>query len=104
MKIGVEIKIDVTKIDKARLFAGKKGKYLSMTSFIDIDNKGPYDDNGMVTHKKREGEGKSPILGNVTVFWSDSNKPAPQNTPPPSQAPQAPPGLDGAEWDDDIPF
>jgi hypothetical protein len=72
MKIGVEISIDVTKIDKARLFKGKKGTYLTMTTFVDVDNKDQYDNNGMVTHKKNEGESTAPILGNVKVFWSDT--------------------------------
>jgi len=70
-KYGVEIKIDVSKIDKARLYKGAKGNYLTMTAFIDVDNQGQFGDNGMVTHKKNEGEERAPILGNATVFWSD---------------------------------
>jgi len=54
-KYGVEIKIDVSKIDKARLYKGAKGNYLTMTAFIDVDNQGQFGDNGMVTHKKNEG-------------------------------------------------
>lgn len=73
MKIGVEIKIDVTKIDKARIFTGQKGKYLTMTTFIDIDNQDQYGNNGMVTHKKDQNENQTPILGNSKVFWSDAN-------------------------------
>ena len=38
MKIGVNLKIDVTKIDKSRLFNGEKGTYLNLSTFIDIDN------------------------------------------------------------------
>ena len=71
MKIGVELSIDVTKIEKARIFEGKKGKYLTMTTFIDIDQKDQYENNGMITHKKNEGEERAPILGNCKVFWSD---------------------------------
>ena len=37
MKIGVNISIDVTNIDKEKLFEGKKGKYLDAVAFIDID-------------------------------------------------------------------
>ena len=71
-KYGVELSIDVTKIDKTRLIQGKKGKYLTMTVFIDVDNKDQYDNNGMIVHKKNEGEeGHTPILGNCKVFWSD---------------------------------
>ena len=66
MKVGVEVRIDVTKIDKARLFKGKKGTYLNLTTFIDLDNVDEYGNNGFVSHKKNEGEqGNTPILGNV---------------------------------------
>jgi hypothetical protein len=76
MKIGVEISIDATKIDKARLFEGKKGgKYLTATVFIDTDNADAYGNHGMVVHKATKEESqakiKTPILGNVKVFWKD---------------------------------
>ena len=110
-KIGVKIKLDVSKIDKARLFRGQKGIYLDATVFIDIDQKDQYDNNGMITQdvKKEEKDAgvKGNILGNVQVFWSD-NQQAPQ-------APQAPQAYQGSaphpktapvnnEFDDDIPF
>jgi len=87
MKIGVEVSIDVTKIDKARLFQGQKGKYLTMTTFIDIDNKDQYDNNGFIAHKKNQDEqGNTPILGNVKVFWNDSQaQPASQQQAPQQQ-------------------
>ena len=82
MKLGIEIKIDVTKIEKDRLFVGKKGKYLTMIAFVDTETKDQYGNSGMVTHDKKEGEEKAPILGNTKVFWSgnagNQNKPAPQ--------------------------
>jgi len=75
-KYGIEVQIDVSKIDKARIYEGKKGKYLTMTTFVDTDNKDQYDNNGFISHKqtKEESESKTntPILGNVRVFWSDS--------------------------------
>ena len=75
MKIGVNIRIDVTKIDKARLYEGKKGTYLDLTSFIDIDNRDRYDNNGFVsqstTKEEREAGEKGVILGNVRVFFQD---------------------------------
>ena len=74
MRLGIELKIDVSKIDKARIYEGKKGKYLTMTAFVDVDNKDQYDNNGMITHKKEEGEERAPILGNVKVFWSESQQ------------------------------
>lgn len=85
MKIGIELRIDVTKIDKHRIYNGKKGKYLTMTAFVDLDNKDQYGNNGMITHKKEEGEESAPILGNSKVFWSDSGDAAPHaNRQPPA--------------------
>src|SRR5690554_1735283 len=85
-KVGVRLKIDVSKIDKARLFKGQKGVYLDATCFIDLDEKGQYGDNGMVTQdvskEEREQGVKGPILGNVTVFYRDDQ--------PQQQAPQQP--------------
>lgn len=75
MKIGVEVSIDVTKIEKARLYQGQKGKYLTMTTFIDIDQVDQYGNNGFIAHKKgQEEQTNAPILGNVKVFWSDSQQ------------------------------
>ena len=105
MKILVNLKIDVSKIDKARLFKGKKGTYLDAVAFIDIDNKGQYGDNGMITQsvskEEKESGVKGAILGNNTVFWRDDNQQAPQQQ---QSAPQqsAPQNFDN--FDDDIPF
>ena len=71
-KIGVGLNIDVTKIEKARLVEGKKGTYLDMTAFIDLDEQDQYGNNGMIVHAKQKGEeGQTPILGNAKIFWSD---------------------------------
>jgi single-strand DNA-binding protein len=103
MKIGVRIKLDVTKINKELLFKGNKGVYLDATAFIDIDNQGQYGDNGMVTQDTKQGEPDGDILGNVKVFWKDE---AQQQAHQPRQAPpkfkpNADPNID---FDDDIPF
>ena len=37
-KVGISVKIDVTRIEKARLFEGQKGKYLDATMFVDLDD------------------------------------------------------------------
>jgi len=71
MKIGIEVRIDVSKIDKARLYKGEKGTYLTMTAFVDPINQDKYGNNGMVTHKKNQDEQQAPILGNTKVFWSE---------------------------------
>ena len=75
-KIGVRLKIDVTKIDKARLFTGSKGVYLDATAFIDLDEADQYGNHGMITQdvsrEERESGTKGAILGNSTVFYKDS--------------------------------
>ena len=94
-KVGVELRIDVTKIDKARIFTGKKGKYLTMTAFIDLDTQDQYGNNGMITHAKLEGEDKAPILGNSKVFWRDDQ---------PQQQRQQPSSFDQFDDAEDLPF
>ena len=78
MKVGVRVKLDVTKIEKARLFKGQKGTYLYATVFIDLDQKDQYDNNGMVTQdiskEEKDAGGQGAILGNVQVFWSDGQQ------------------------------
>lgn len=75
MKIGVEVQIDVKKIEKARLYQGQKGTYLTMTTFIDIDQLDQYGNNGFIAHKKdKDEQNNAPILGNVKVFWSDAQQ------------------------------
>jgi hypothetical protein len=80
MKIGVSLKIDVTKIEKARLFKGDKGTYLDCIVFIDIDQPDQYGNHGMITQavsKDEKAAGvKGPILGNSRVFFTDSNQSA----------------------------
>ncbi len=104
MKIGISVKIDVTKIDKSRLFKGEKGTYLDLTTFIDLDQKDKFDNNGFISQsvskEEREQNIQTPILGNVKVFFSEnqsqpvaSKQSAANNQPVPD---------DG--FDDDIPF
>lgn len=113
MKIGIEVRIDVTKIDKARLYVGKKGKYLTMTTFIDTDNPDQYENHGFIAHKqtKEESDSKThtPILGNCKVFYKDkdggSQHVHQQGMDQAQQAmqPQQAPSQDDS-FDDDIPF
>lgn len=95
MKIGVNLRINLDKVDESKVFNGKKGRYLDMTAFIDIDNFGQYGDNGMIKQDSKEGDTDGAILGNATLFWNDSQplpaKPADTNqgnAPQQSQAPQ----------------
>jgi len=101
-KIGVSVKIDVTKIDKALLYKNEKGAYLNATVFIDVDTPDKYGNHGMVTQDvskeaKDAGE-KGTILGNVKILWKDSG-----DTPSRSK-PVSKPATKGDSFDDDIPF
>jgi len=107
MKIGVSLKIDVSKIDKARLFQGKKGTYLDATAFIDLDNVSEFGDSGMITQdvtkeEKEQGQ-KGAILGNSKVFWKDNGTQAQQQQGhnPGTQAAAMPTGFKDLE---DIPW
>lgn len=77
-KVGVGLKIDVSKIDKDRLHNGAKGTYLDATAFIDLDELDQYGNSGMVTQdvskEEREGGTKGAILGNTRVFWKDEGQ------------------------------
>jgi hypothetical protein len=107
MKVGIELRIDVTKIDKSRIYNGEKGKYLTMTTFVDLDNQDQYENNGMITHKKNEGEERAPILGNSKVFWKgeSTGQQQPQQPQQPVQQQQQPQqGQSFDDFDSDIPF
>lgn len=107
-KIGVSLKIDVSKIDKNRLFKGQKGTYLDATVFIDTAELDQYGNSGMITQdvskeEKQQGT-KGNILGNCKVFWSDNAQQqggyqAPQQQQAQTQYNDAPQDID-----DEIPF
>jgi len=105
MKIGLSVKIDVSKIDKSRLFRGEKGTYLDLTTFIDTDNPGQYGDHGFISQsvskEEKEGGLQTPILGNVKVFYTGGSQQNQQQDPQ-RQAQSAPSG--GFDDDDDIHF
>lgn len=77
-KVAVSLKIDVSKIDKAKLFKGQKGTYLDAQVFIDIDQLDQYGNSGMITQsvtKEEKAQGvKGNILGNCKVFWKDTQQ------------------------------
>jgi len=77
MRVGLSVRIDVTKIDKERLYKGEKGTYLDLTTFIDTENKDQYENNGFISQsvskEEREGGVQTPILGNVRVIFQDGN-------------------------------
>jgi hypothetical protein len=107
-KVGVRLKIDVSKIDKALLFKGEKGVYLDATVFIELGAADQYGNNGMITQdekKENRDAGKNgPILGNCKVFWNESGSAS--NHAPASQSRPAqhnPPAHDPFD-DQDLPF
>lgn len=75
MKLGISLRIDVTKIEKHRLYTGAKGTYLDATLFVDVNTPDQYGNNGMITQtvsKDERAQGVAGnILGNVKVFWQD---------------------------------
>jgi hypothetical protein len=75
MKIGVNIKVDVTKLDKSRFYVGEKGTYADLVVFIDTENTSQYGDHGVITQSKNKDEDiKLPILGNAKIFWRARTK------------------------------
>jgi len=102
MKVGINVRIDVTKIDKSRLYKGAKGTYLDLTTFVDTVEQDQYENNGFIsqsqTKEERDAGQKTPILGNVKVFYTDGDS-APSNTGKVKQVMQ-----EADLLEDDIPF
>jgi hypothetical protein len=98
-KLGIKLKLDVTKIQKELLYVGTKGKYLDATVFIDTENEDQYGNHGMITQdvskESREAGEKGPILGNAKIFFRDA----------PQQQKAAQKQAETVEaFDDDLPF
>lgn len=76
----INLKIDVTKIDKERLFKGSKGTYLDAVVFLN-DEPDQYGNNGMivqsVSKEERERGFRGEILGNCKVFGGNGSQPTP---------------------------
>jgi len=97
MKVGLNVRINVSKIDKSKLYKGEKGVYLNMTTFVDLDQEDEYGNNGFISmeqsKEQRDAGEQSVILGNVKKFWIDGAT---------ASAPQSDMSL--KELDEDIPF
>jgi hypothetical protein len=76
--VGISVRIDMKKIDEKRIYKGQKGDYLDLTTFVNLDEKDQYDNNGFisqsVSEEERAAKVKAPILGNVKVFYKETNK------------------------------
>ena len=97
MKVGLNVRINVSRIDKSKLYKGEKGVYLNMTTFVDLDQEDEYGNNGFIameqSKEQRDAGEQSVILGNVKKFWSDGAT---------ASVPQSDMSLE--ELDEDIPF
>lgn len=66
----ITLKIDVTKIEKARLFAGKKGTYLDAVLIATPDSK--YEQDYMVcqsvSKEERQAGTRGAIIGNASIL------------------------------------
>ena len=107
-KVGVSLKLDVTKMDKARFFKGAKGTYCDATVFIDLDELDQYGNSGMITQdvtkEERDQKVQGQILGNAKVFWRDDGGQS-QSGQQTGQKQQPVSGGPGPENDfDDVPF
>ena len=76
--VGISVRIDMKKIDEKRIYKGQKGDYLDLTTFVNLDEKDQYDNNGFIsqstTQEERAAKVKTPILGNVKVFHIEPSK------------------------------
>ena len=66
--------IDLTKIDKSKIFEGKKGKYYPVTVVLN-DEPSQYGDSGYIqteqTKEERDAKQPKTFLGNVKVVWTN---------------------------------
>jgi|TARA_E500000081_G_scaffold136762_1_gene150894 hypothetical protein len=66
--------IDLTKIDKSKIYEGKKGKYYPVTVVLN-NELGNYGDSGYIqteqTKEERDAKQPKTFLGNVKVVWTD---------------------------------
>jgi hypothetical protein len=122
--IGINLSLDVTKLDKTRFFQGKKGTYADITVFIDTDQLDDYGNHGSLkqstTKDERDGGMKMPFCGSAKVFHAkgiqvnfgaapqqanngQNFQQAPQQQPINNMANTAPPSVDDFD-NEDIPF
>lgn len=103
----IVLNIDVTKIDKSRLYVGKKGKYLELVVMENRNGEDQYGNTHMVVQgvtKEERAQGvKGAILGNGKTI---GEAPARQQQRPAQrqQKPSEPDEWTSGAEDDDIPF
>lgn len=106
----ISASVDVTKIDKNRLFTGKPNEDGNSSRYLDITlietPNSKYDDDYMVvqsvTKEEREGGMQGAILGNGKIFGGDRREVVEPSQFAPEPQPQAKPTP--ASVEDDVPF
>ena len=70
----ISASIDLTKIEKSKIYEGKKGKYYPITIVLN-DEVGQYGDSGYIqteqTKEERDAKAQKSYLGNVKVVWTN---------------------------------
>jgi hypothetical protein len=93
----IKVKLNVTKIDKDKIFIGKKGKYVDL---LLVDKPDDFGNDGFVSQgvsqEEREAGQREPIVGD----WKHVGQKKPAAPQPKPAATHAPTAGD----DDDIPF
>ena len=73
----INLKVDVTKLDKSKFFVGKKGTYANITVAENMDGESEYGDTHYVfeSQSKEERDAKTPknYLGNGKEFVFNNN-------------------------------
>ena len=98
----ISASIDLTKIDKAKIYEGKKGKYYPITVVLN-DEPGQYGDSGYImteqTKEERDAKAQKQYLGNVKVVWTNG-----QNVDTAPRDGNSAPAPAPAEAEEDLPF
>lgn len=88
----IRCKLNVSLVDKTKLFTGEKGKYMDITLLENKNGTDQYGNDFMVVQdigkEARERGEKGPILGNGKYVGAKTSAPAPSQpaaTPPASQ-------------------
>tara|TARA_R100000353_G_C6422717_1_gene173670 strand:+ start:116 stop:436 length:321 start_codon:yes stop_codon:yes gene_type:complete len=98
--------INLSKIDKSKIYEGKKGKYYPVTVVIN-NEVGEYGDSGYImteqTKEQREAKEAKNYLGNVKVIWTDGQNVSTADQPAQAAMQMQQPARDISE-DPDLPF
>lgn len=103
----IALKLNCSQLDKAHLFAGKKGKYADLILMDNRDGTDQYGNDGFViqgvSKEARQRGEKGPIVGNWKIIQrrEDGTQQRPAQK---TKATTAPDPLNGQPEEDDVPF